>query len=82
MMTKIEIFEHLKDILVNEFELPEEQISLGANLYEELDMDSIDAVDLVVKLREFSGKKIEAEAFKQVRTVGDVVDAVYQLMTE
>ncbi|GGO65925.1 acyl carrier protein [Bowmanella pacifica] len=81
-MTKIEIFEHLKDILVNEFELPEEQISLGANLYEELDMDSIDAVDLVVKLREFSGKKIEAEAFKQVRTVGDVVDAVYQLMTE
>nr|WP_232848574.1 acyl carrier protein [Bowmanella yangjiangensis] len=81
-MTKVEIFEHLKDILVNEFELPEEQISLDANLYEELDMDSIDAVDLVVKLREFSGKKIEAEAFKQVRTVGDVVDAVYQLMTE
>lgn len=81
-MNKTEIFEHLKNILVNEFELPESDVTLDANLYQELDMDSIDAVDLVVKLREFTGKKIEPETFKQVRTVGNVVDEVHQLLAE
>ncbi|WP_416306507.1 acyl carrier protein [Neptunicella sp. SCSIO 80796] len=80
MKTKNEIFNQLKNILVNEFELPEEDVTLQANLYQELDMDSIDAVDLVVKLRELTGCKIEPDAFKQVRTVEHVVDEIYLLL--
>lgn len=80
MQTKDEIFVTLKDLLVDEFEVHAEDITLEANLYEELDLDSIDAIDLVIKLREVTGKKIDPDSFKQVRTVEDVVDALITLM--
>lgn len=79
-MTRDEIFEHLKGVLVELFELNPNDIGLGANLRDDLDIDSIDAVDLVLKLKELTGKKIQPEAFKHVRTVGDVVDALQSVM--
>jgi acyl carrier protein len=82
MKTQQEIFAVLTDILVEEFEIDQDDIFLEANLYQDLDLDSIDAVDLVVKLREITGKKIDPEAFKQVRTVEDVVNEVSKLVTE
>ena len=80
MKSKTEIFNELKEILVEDFELESQDIQLEANLYEELDLDSIDAVDLVVKLRELTGLKIEPDAFKQVRTVGHIVDELHSLV--
>ncbi|GAB59869.1 acyl carrier protein [Rheinheimera nanhaiensis] len=80
MKTKQDIFAVLQQLMVKEFELDAEQVHLGAHLYEDLDLDSIDAVDLVVKLRELTGKKIEPDAFKAVRTVANVVDEVYALI--
>ncbi|WP_222105177.1 acyl carrier protein [Denitromonas halophila] len=74
------IFDELKKILVESFETPEEQITLEANLYEDLDLDSIDAVDLAVKLQTLTGKRIKADEFKAVRTVADVVRAVRSLL--
>ncbi|MCG8667977.1 MAG: acyl carrier protein [Pseudomonadales bacterium] len=82
METKEQIFSKIKEILIELFEIEEEDIEPGANLYEELDIDSIDAVDLVVKLKEITGKKIQPEEFKTVRTVQDVVDAVHGLLAE
>jgi len=79
-MTNEELFIMLSDILVEDFEVEAEDLSLDANLYEDLDLDSIDAVDLVVKLREKTGKKIEPDDFKQVRTVNDVVVAIKKLL--
>ena len=61
------------------FEVPPEKISLDARLSEDLDLDSVDAVDLVVKLQELTGRKIKPDQFKTVRTVGDVVDRVHDL---
>lgn len=75
------IFAMLSEILEQDFEIDADDITRTANLYEDLDLDSIDAVDLVVKLREQTGKKIEPNDFKQVRTVQDVIDAVEKLMT-
>ena len=57
MKTKQDVYVVLKDILVREFELDAASIHLDSHLYEDLDLDSIDAVDLVVKLRELTGKK-------------------------
>ena len=74
------MFLQLKNVLVNEFELPESDITLEANLYEELDLDSIDAVDLMVKLRELTGLQIEPDAIKQVRTVHDVLNELNLLL--
>ncbi|OZB05809.1 MAG: acyl carrier protein [Idiomarina sp. 34-48-12] len=82
MQTKEEIYQELEQILTEDFEIDAEAIKLDANLYQDLDLDSIDAVDLVVKLRELTGKKISPDAFKAVRTVSDVVEEVYKLVHE
>ena len=79
-MTNEQLFTLLSDILVDTFEVDAKDISLSANLYEDLELDSIDAVDLVVKLREETGKKIEPNDFKQVRTVEDVIVAIKKLL--
>lgn len=75
-----EIFEKLKTILVYDFEIAPEKLTLDANLFEDLELDSIDAVDLAVKLQEFTEKKISPENFKQIRTVNDVVLAIEELL--
>lgn len=80
MESREEIYQVLTDILVEEFEVERDDLSTDAHLYQDLDLDSIDAVDLVVKLKDITGKKIEPEAFKAVRTVGDVVDEIEKLM--
>jgi acyl carrier protein len=79
--TREEILTYLRQILVELFELKPEQIVPEANLYTDLDIDSIDAVDLILKLKELTGRKIQPQTFKNVRTVGDVVDAVEALLT-
>lgn len=75
-----EIFEKLKTILVDDFEIAPDKLTLEANLFEDLELDSIDAVDLAVKLQEFTNKKISPENFKQIRTVNDVVLAIEELL--
>lgn len=80
MGTTQEIFATLRGLLIELFEVPPEKIRLESNLYQDLDIDSIDAVDLIIKLKEITGRRIQPEAFKQVRTVGDVVNVVHGLM--
>ena len=62
------------------FEIEPQQVSRESRLYEDLDIDSIDAVDLVIELKKITGKKMQADDFKSVRTVQDVVDAVSRLL--
>lgn len=79
-MTRDEIFATLASYLEEMFEVDPARITLDAKLFEELDLDSIDAVDLVVKLQDLTGKRIAPEQFKTVRTVGDVVERVHDLI--
>ncbi|MCH5290484.1 MAG: acyl carrier protein [Treponema sp.] len=76
-MTKEDIFGKLKDILVKEFEIDEEKITPDANMVDDLDMDSIDFIDLVVKMKDFIPGKIDPDIFKTVKTVQDVVEKLY-----
>ena len=80
MENKDEILSQLKNILSELFEIDPETVHPEATLYDELDLDSIDAIDLVVKLQEMTGKKVKPEEFKNVRTVQDVVDSIYELV--
>ncbi len=80
MQTREDIFNTLRDALVELFELDAERVTLEANLYEDLEIDSIDAVDLIDHIKRQTGKKIAADEFKAVRTVNDVVEAVYRLV--
>ncbi len=78
--TKEEIKEKLVEILENDFDVDRSDISDESNLFADLDFDSIDAVDLAVRLQQFTDKKISPEEFKQIRTVQDVVNAIYDLI--
>ena len=77
-----EILEHLRAVLSDQFELEPGQIVPDANLYSDLDLDSIDAVDLFLTLKEITGRKIQPQAFKDVRTVNDVIDAIQTLTSK
>ncbi|MDY7547627.1 acyl carrier protein [Glaciimonas sp. CA11.2] len=81
-MTKEDIGAWVVDVLHDMFEIDKASITPQANLYTDLDIDSIDAVDLVVKLKQFTGKRLQPDVFKSVRTVQDVVDAVVALLAE
>ena len=78
-MDRNELFDQLKNILIDQFELDESSITPDANLYDELELDSIDAVDLLVQLKNITGKKISPDDFKDVRTINDVIDALTEL---
>ncbi len=79
MQNRDEIFATLRDALVELFELEPERVALDAHLYQDLEIDSIDAVDLIDHLKRQTGKKIAAEDFKSVRTVADVVEAMHKM---
>jgi acyl carrier protein len=81
-MNKEAIFERIASILQETFEIDASRITPDARLYDDLDIDSIDAVDLIVQLKPWVGKRLNADAFKAVRTVQDVVDALHQLVNE
>lgn len=81
-LSRDEIFAQIQKALVELFELEADDIELDTKLYQELDLDSLDAVDLVVHLQKLTGKKIKPEEFKLVRTVKDVVDSVENLLKD
>jgi acyl carrier protein len=79
-VTDIEILERIRAIFSENFGIDPQRVTLDAHLFEELDLDSIDAVDLAIKLQEMTGRRIKPEEFKSVRTVGDVIGAVESLL--
>lgn len=78
-MDQDQLYLKIKDILVDQFEVDESKVSMQANLYEELEIDSIDAVDLLVQVKELTGKKIPPDQFKDVRSIGDVLNTLSHL---
>jgi acyl carrier protein len=79
-MTKDEIQQRIARIMEETFEIEPSRVTLQARLYDDLEIDSIDAVDLIVQLKPLAGRRLEPEAFKSVRTVGDVVEALHNLL--
>ena len=82
MIEKNEIYQEVSTLLTKLFEIDPQDISPESRLYEDLELDSIDAVDMIVHLQKKTGKKIKPEEFKAVRTVQDVVDPVERLLQE
>ena len=81
-MTKNELFDRISTILQDTFEIDPGRITPGAHLGADLDIDSIDAVDLIVQLKPLLGGRLQPDAFKSVRTVQDVVDVLHGLIRE
>ena len=82
-MTEQQIFEKLKSVLETTFEIDPDKISMESKLYSDLDIDSIDAVDMIVEIRPLLGKrKLNPNQFNQNTTVGDVVSAIKNLLEQ
>lgn len=79
-MSQDEILQRLREILLHAFEIEPERVQLQTHLFKDLDLDSIDAVDLAIKVQELTGKRIKPDEFKNVRTVADVVQTVQGLL--
>lgn len=75
-MTRDEIFSEIVEILSDTFELEKAQIKPESTLYEDLDLDSIDAVDIFVQLRDMTGRRPDPETAKQIRTVDELITFV------
>jgi len=82
MKDKEEIFKVVSAYLVKDFEVPAEKIRLGANLFTELGLDSIDALDWFAKMEATIHLPIVEEDIKKVRTVQDVVTYVMRYLKQ
>lgn len=72
MATQEEVYEKIKSVLMDEFEVEEESISMEANLFTDLELDSLDAIDLMVTLDKELGVEIKTEEMQDIRTIEDV----------
>ncbi|MES2039460.1 MAG: acyl carrier protein [Pseudomonadota bacterium] len=81
-MSRDELYVWVVDLLAEMFELDKSALTMESNLYADLDIDSIDAVDLAVKLKQMTGMRLQPEVFKKIRTIGDVIDALLNLQAE
>ena len=82
MLTQEQVLAQLREWMQELFEIEPEDIQLDSNLYEDLDVDSIDAVDLVIKIKELTGKQVEPDDLKAVRTVQDVITVIQNMSAE
>lgn len=78
-LSKDQILQHIQQVLTELFEVEEDQLIGSARLYDDLDIDSIDTIDLLIELKKVIGKDIDPAAFKNARTIDDVADVISQL---
>ncbi|MEZ5125701.1 MAG: acyl carrier protein [Thermoleophilia bacterium] len=77
-MTREEVFEQVKTILVDTLSVDEDKVVVTARFQEDLETDSLDLVELVMTLEEEFGVKISDEEAAEIKTVADAVDFVMQ----
>lgn len=82
MLSQDQVLENLREWMEELFEIAPEDVQLESNLATDLDVDSIDAIDLVVKIKQLTGKQVNPEDFKSVRTVQDVVNVIQNMTAE
>ncbi|HRE87837.1 MAG TPA: acyl carrier protein [Myxococcota bacterium] len=76
-MNRDEILQRVQAVFTELFEIEPERVQPAARLVEDLDLDSIDAIDMVVKLQELIGKRVEETELRRVRTVEDIIELVF-----
>ncbi len=82
MKTKEEIIGAISDVLIKEFDCDPGAVTPEARLFEDLDLDSIDAVDLIVRLQNQTGLRVKADDFKSIRTIDDIATVIFQMINQ
>ncbi len=79
-MTREEIFRRISQTLSELFELDPQTVTMEARFVEDLDLDSIDAVDMAAKIQEITGRRLEEDDLRRIRTVADIVDIIDRML--
>ncbi len=74
MADKDALFQEIREILVSEFDIPEDEITLSSNLVTDFDFDSIDAAELIVRFKDRLPANIDASMFRDIRTIDDLIE--------
>lgn len=82
MASRDEIFVHVQKAMTDLFEIDPSRITREMRVIDDLDLDSIDAIELGVHMESLTGRRIDPERFHEMRTVGDVVEIVYDIMNK
>jgi acyl carrier protein len=80
--SKAEVYDRLRAVLVGEFGLRDEQLGPDAHLVEDLDLDSIDWIDMAVALEVQLGRELREAELGSIRTIQDVVDVIHRKLHE
>ena len=75
-MAKEEIFDKLKELVVDQLGVEEDEVTMEATMQDDLGADSLDLVDLVMSVEEEFGVKVAAEDLENIKTVGDIVNYI------
>lgn len=73
------VFDKVKDIIVDQLDVDEDEITMEASITEDLGADSLDVVDLIMSLEEEFDIKIPDEEVENVKTVGDIVKFIEEI---
>lgn len=79
-MSRDEIYQRIRSTLIESFEIPSERVTLSAQLMEDLELDSIDAIDMAVHIQEMTNVRVDEQELRKLRTVGDTVELVVALL--
>ena len=75
-MAKEEIFDKLKELVVDQLGVEEDEVTMEATMQDDLGADSLDLVDLVMSVEEEFGVKVADEDLENIKTVGDIVNYI------
>ena len=81
-MTRVEILAAIASALTELFRIDTSAVAEGSRFRDDLDLDSLDAVDLAARLEELTGKRFEESRFKSIATIGDIVDIVEDALSQ
>jgi acyl carrier protein len=79
-MSRAEILEKIQVMMKELFELAPERVQPGAKLIDDLELDSLDAIDLAVKVEETTGHAFDEAKLRQLRTIEDVIVALDEIL--
>jgi len=74
--TYIMVFEKLREIIVNQLDISEDDVTLDTNLVEDLEADSLDLVEVIMAIEDEFSIEIPDESMDSFKTVADVVDYI------
>ena len=81
-MEKADVIEKINHTFIENFEIEPERLTKDSKLFEDLELDSLDAGDMIVHMEQNLGIKVDIQKFSTVRTLQDVYEMAYELYSE